>query len=112
MNKAAVRWMCSTRSFTVWGVPGRSLFLLTPSWTRCLVRFCLIGFSPLQQMVLLPGVTDIPWVSLLIYLVVFDLWIIGFTEASTILSGGGSCMRPPFSAADDDVDGQPQPFAG
>ena len=38
----------------------------------------LIGFSPLQLDGLLPGVTDIPWVSLLIYLVVFDFvdyWI-------------------------------------
>lgn len=53
-------------------------FLLTPLMDSMFGALRLIGFSPLQLDGLLPGVTDIPWVSLLIYLVVFDFvdyWI-------------------------------------
>ena len=60
VNKATVRVDVLSRSFCVWGVPCRSLFCCCLSWTRCLVRFGLIGFSPLQPDGLLPGVTDIP----------------------------------------------------
>lgn len=53
-------------------------FLLIPLMDSMFGALRLIGFSPLQLDGLLPGVTDIPWVSLLIYLVVFDFvdyWI-------------------------------------
>ena len=53
-------------------------FLLAPLMDSMFGALRLIGFSPLQLDGLLPGVTDIPWVSLLIYLVVFDFvdyWI-------------------------------------
>ena len=53
-------------------------FLLTPLMDSMFGALRVIGFSPLQLDGLLPGVTDIPWVSLLIYLVVFDFvdyWI-------------------------------------
>lgn len=53
-------------------------FLLTPLMDSMFGALRVIGFSPLQLDGLLPGVTDVPWVSLLIYLVVFDFvdyWI-------------------------------------
>lgn len=53
-------------------------FLLAPAMDSLFGALRLIGFSPLQLDGLIPGVTDIPWVSLLVYLAVFDFvdyWI-------------------------------------
>lgn len=47
-------------------------FLLAPAMDSLFGALRLIGFSPLQLDGLIPGVTDIPWVSLLVYLAVFD----------------------------------------
>ena len=71
-------------------------------------------FSPLQLDGLLPGVTDIPWVSLLIYLVVFDFVDYWIHRGQHHFEWWWKlhALRTPFSAANDDVDGQPQPFAG
>jgi hypothetical protein len=57
-----------------------------------------------------PGVTDLPWVSLALYLVVFDLWATGCTAPST--SGRWWRLHALHHAApDDDVERQPQPPA-
>lgn len=53
-------------------------FLLAPVMDSLFGVLRLAGFSPLQLDGLLPGWTDIPWVSLIVYLVVFDFvdyWI-------------------------------------
>ena len=53
-------------------------FLLAPLMDSLFGALRLAGFSPLQLDGLLPGWTDVPWVSLIVYLVVFDFvdyWI-------------------------------------
>ena len=79
MNKAAVRVDVLYTLIHRLGVFRVAVFfLLIPLMDSMFGALRLIGFSPLQLDGLLPGVTDIPWVSLLIYLVVFDFvdyWI-------------------------------------
>ena len=53
-------------------------FLVDPLWDRMVGALRLHGFHAWQLDTLWPGVTDIAWVSLLLYLVVFDFvgyWI-------------------------------------
>lgn len=61
------------------GVFRLALFLAVDPWVDSLFGALRVaGFSTFQLDGILPGVTDIPWVSLLLYLVAFDLvdyWI-------------------------------------
>jgi len=47
-------------------------FSIQPLWNELIGQAHVLGFSPLHLDTLWPGVTDIAWVSLLMYLVIFD----------------------------------------
>jgi sterol desaturase/sphingolipid hydroxylase (fatty acid hydroxylase superfamily) len=48
-------------------------FSLAPIFDSVMSFFNMKGFTPFQLDALWPGVSDIPWVSLVIYLLIFDL---------------------------------------
>jgi len=47
-------------------------FSIQPLWNELFGQAHILGFSPLHLDELWPGVTDIPWVSLVMYLLIFD----------------------------------------
>lgn len=47
-------------------------FSIQPLWNELFGQAHVLGFSPLHLDELWPGVTDIPWVSLVMYLLIFD----------------------------------------
>jgi hypothetical protein len=68
-------------------------FTLDPLWDELMGRLHVWGLPSFHLDGVWPGVTDLAWVSLIIYLLASTSWTTGYTAASTASAGGGSCMR-------------------
>lgn len=73
-DRAAVRLDVLYTAIHALGLFRLALFFTTaPLWDQMFGRLHMLGFEPFHIDQVLPGITDIAWVSLIMYLLIFDL---------------------------------------